>query len=97
MTSSAPCPWAGSRLPQLLAQITGYLDQALAVGRLGHDLGQHPAHAIDAAVIFLENAHLLQYSAEIYVGVIHVAKGSCMLWWSAGSRLGLDGIRVELL
>jgi hypothetical protein len=47
---------AASRLPQLLTQITGYLDQALAAGRLGHDLGEDPAHAIDAAVIFLDDA-----------------------------------------
>jgi hypothetical protein len=47
---------AASRLPQLLTQITSYLDRALAAGRLGHDLGQDPAHAIAAAVIFLGDA-----------------------------------------
>jgi len=47
---------AASRLPQLLTQITGYLDRALAAGRLGHDLGEDPAHAIDAAAVFLEDA-----------------------------------------
>jgi hypothetical protein len=47
---------AASRLPQLLTQITGYLDRALAAGRLGHDHGEDPAHAIDAAVIFLDDA-----------------------------------------
>ena len=47
---------AASRLPQLLTQITGYLDQALAAGRLGHDLGQDPAYAIDAAAVFLDDA-----------------------------------------
>jgi hypothetical protein len=47
---------AASRLPQLLTQITGYLDRALAAGRLGHDLGQDPAHAIDAAAVFLQDA-----------------------------------------
>jgi hypothetical protein len=47
---------AASRLPQLLTQITSYLDRALAAGRLGHDLGQDPAHAIAAAVIFLSGA-----------------------------------------
>lgn len=47
---------AASRLPQLLTQIAGYLDQALAAGRLGHDLGEDPAHAVDAAVIFIDDA-----------------------------------------
>ena len=47
---------AASRLPQLLTQITGYLDRALAAGRLGHDLGEDPAHAVDAAVVFLDDA-----------------------------------------
>ena len=45
-----------SRLPQLLTQIAAYLDQALAAGRLGHDLGEDPAHAIDAAAVFLDDA-----------------------------------------
>ena len=43
---------AASRLHQALAQITSWLDQALAAGRLGHDLGEDPAEAIDAAGIF---------------------------------------------
>ena len=47
---------AASRLPQLIGQISGYLDQALAAGQLGHDLGQDPSHAIDAAAIFLGDA-----------------------------------------
>ena len=47
---------AASRLPQLLTQITGYLDQGLAAGQLGHDLGEDPAHAIDAAAVFLDDA-----------------------------------------
>ena len=47
---------AASRLPQLLTQIVGYLDRALAAGRLGHDLGEDPARAIDAAVILIEDA-----------------------------------------
>ena len=45
-----------SRLPQLLTQIAAYLDRALAAGRLGHDLGNDPAHAIDAAAVFLDDA-----------------------------------------
>jgi hypothetical protein len=47
---------AAARLGQLLTQITRYLDTALAAGRLGHDLGEDPAHAIDAAAVFLGDA-----------------------------------------
>ena len=47
---------AASRLGQALAQITGWLDRALATGRLGHDLGEDPAHAIGAAGTFLDDA-----------------------------------------
>lgn len=47
---------AASRLPQLLTQITCWLGQALAAGRLGHDLGEDPALAVDGAVIFLGDA-----------------------------------------
>lgn len=47
---------AASRLPQLIGQITGYLDRALAAGQLGHDHGQDPARAIDAAAVFLGEA-----------------------------------------
>jgi hypothetical protein len=47
---------AASRTRQALAQITRYLDQALAAGRLGHDHGQDPAHAIDATAVFLSDA-----------------------------------------
>jgi len=43
---------AASRLQQALAQITGWLDQALAAGQLGHDLGEDPAAAIGTAGIF---------------------------------------------
>jgi hypothetical protein len=47
---------AASRLGQLFTQITGYLDRALAAGRLGHDLGEDPAHAVEAAAVFLGDA-----------------------------------------
>lgn len=47
---------AASRLPQLFTQITGYLDRALAAGRLGHDLGQDPCLAVQAAAVFLADA-----------------------------------------
>jgi len=47
---------AASRLGQALAQITGYLHRALAAGRLGHDHGEDPALAVEAAAIFLHDA-----------------------------------------
>jgi len=47
---------AAARLPQLATQITRYLDQALAAGNLGHDLGEDPAMAVEGAVIFLDDA-----------------------------------------
>jgi hypothetical protein len=49
---------AAGRLGQLLSQITRYLDQTLATGKLGHDRGQDPALAIESAVIFLNDARL---------------------------------------
>ena len=49
---------AANRLRQLFTQITSYLDQALAAGKLGHDLGEDPAPAIKGAVIFLGDACL---------------------------------------
>ncbi|HXZ72526.1 MAG TPA: hypothetical protein VEH31_16865 [Streptosporangiaceae bacterium] len=47
---------AASRLPQALSQITRWLGQALAAGRLGHDLGEDPAASIGAAAVFLGDA-----------------------------------------
>ena len=47
---------AAARLGQLFTQITRYLDQALAAGRLGHDHGDDPAHAIGATAVFLSDA-----------------------------------------
>jgi len=47
---------AASRLPQLINQITSYLDRALAAGRLGHDHGEDPATAVEATAIFLGDA-----------------------------------------
>jgi hypothetical protein len=49
---------AASRLPQLIAQITSYLDRALAAGQLGHDHGTDHAPDIDGAGIFLGDARL---------------------------------------
>ncbi len=47
---------AASGLPQLTAQITRYLDQALTGGQLGHDRGEDPALSVDGAIIFLDDA-----------------------------------------
>ena len=47
---------AASGLPQLTAQITSYLDQALAAGKLRPDRGEDPALSVDGAVIFLRDA-----------------------------------------
>jgi hypothetical protein len=47
---------AASRLPQLITQITSYLDRALAAGRLGHDFSEDPATAVEATAIFLSDA-----------------------------------------
>ena len=49
---------AASRLGQAFTQITRWLDQALAAGRLGHDRGEDPAEAIDATRIFLGDASM---------------------------------------
>lgn len=49
---------AASRLGQAFTQITRWLDQALAAGRLGHDRGEDPAEAIDATGIFLGDASM---------------------------------------
>jgi len=49
---------AASRLPQLLAQVAGFLDRALADGRLGHDLGDDPCFAVETAGLFLDGARL---------------------------------------
>jgi len=49
---------AASRLGQALAQITRYLDQALAGGTLGHDLGEDPCFAVETAGLFLDDARL---------------------------------------
>ncbi len=49
---------AASRLGQAFTQITRWLGQALAAGRLGHDLGEDPGEAIDATGIFLGDASM---------------------------------------
>jgi hypothetical protein len=60
-----------SRLPQLLTQIERWLGHALAAGRLGHDLGEDPAAAIDAARVFLGGARL---SADALTGDLNQAQ-----------------------
>jgi hypothetical protein len=62
---------AASRLPQLLTQITRYLDRALAAGRLGHDLGEDPAPDISAAGVFLDDARA---SAAALAGDLNAAQ-----------------------
>ena len=47
---------AASRLPQLLSQLTRWLEAALAAGRLGCDRGGDPFWSIRAAAIFLDDA-----------------------------------------
>ena len=49
---------AASRLSPALAEITRYLSRALADGILGHDLGDDPCFAVDAAGTFLDDARL---------------------------------------
>jgi hypothetical protein len=62
---------AASRLGQLFTQITSYLDQALAAGKLGHDLGEDPAPAIEGTMIFLGDACL---SAAALAGDLDAAQ-----------------------
>ncbi len=49
---------AASGLGQALAQVARYLDAALAGGRLGHDHGEDPCFAVEAAGLFLDGARL---------------------------------------
>jgi hypothetical protein len=49
---------AASRLGPALAEVTRYLDRALASGLLAHDLGDDPCFAVDAAGTFLDDARL---------------------------------------
>jgi hypothetical protein len=62
---------AASRTGQALAQVTRYLDRALAGGRLGHDLGEDPARSVDAAAAFLGDARL---SAAALAGDLDAAQ-----------------------
>jgi hypothetical protein len=47
---------AAGRLGQAFTEITRYLTRAAGAGHLGHDFGEDPALAVDAAAIFLEDA-----------------------------------------
>jgi hypothetical protein len=62
---------AASRLPQLLTQIERWLDHAVAAGKLGHDLGEDPADAVDAAAVFLSDARA---SASALAGDLNAAQ-----------------------
>jgi len=62
---------AAARTGQALSQITRYLDAAASAGRLGHDHGEDPAFAVDAAAIFLSDAQL---SAAALAGDLDAAQ-----------------------
>lgn len=62
---------AAARTGQALAQITRYLDAAETAGRLGHDRGEDPSLAVDAAAIFLSDAQL---SAAALAGDLDAAQ-----------------------
>lgn len=62
---------AASRLGQALAQVARYLDRALAHGRLGHDLGEDPCLAVEAAGLSLSGARL---SAAALAGDLSAAQ-----------------------
>jgi hypothetical protein len=62
---------AASRTGQALAQITRYLDRALASGLLGHDAGEDPALSVGGAAVFLDDARL---SAAALAGDLDAAQ-----------------------
>ncbi len=62
---------AAARTGQALAQITRYLDQALAARQLGHDRGEDPAPSVDAAAVFPGDARL---SAAALAGDLDAAQ-----------------------
>lgn len=62
---------AASRLGQALAQVTRYLDAALAAGALGHDLGEDPALSVGGAGMFLGDARA---SAAALAGGLDAAR-----------------------
>jgi hypothetical protein len=63
-----------ARTGQALAQVTRYLDTA--AGQLGHDHGDDPALAVDAAAIFLSDAQL---SAAALAGDLDAAQNQLAL------------------
>ena len=67
---------AAARTGQALAQVTRYLDAAASAGRLGHDYGEDPALAVDAAAIFLSDAQL---SAAALAGDLDAAQNQLAL------------------
>jgi hypothetical protein len=60
-----------ARTGQALAQVTRYLDTAASTGQLGHDHGDDPALAVEAAAIFLSDAQL---SAAALAGDLDAAQ-----------------------
>jgi hypothetical protein len=78
---------AAGRLGQLLTQITRYLDQALAAGKLGHDRGEDPALPVEGAVIFLGDA---RRSAAALAGDLDAAQQQLALINGHGHRTPQD-------
>ena len=78
---------AAGRLGQLLTQITRYLDQALAAGKLGHDRGQDPALPVESAIIFLDDA---RRSAAALAGDLDAAQQQLALINGHGHRTPQD-------
>ena len=78
---------AAARTGQALAQITRYLDQALAAGRLGHDLGDDPCFAVETAGVFLDDARL---SAAALAGDLDAAWQQLALINGRGHRTPQD-------
>ena len=78
---------AAARLGQLLTQITRYLGQALAAGKLGHDRGEDPAPDVDGAVIFLGDA---RRSAAALAGDLDAAWQQLALINGRGHRTPQD-------
>ena len=78
---------AAARTGQALAQITRYLDQALAGSRLGHDLGDDPRFAVETAGLFLDDARL---SAAALAGDLDAACQQLTLINGRGHRTPQD-------
>ena len=72
-----------ARTGQALTQITRCLHAAASAGQLGHDRGQDPSLAVDAAAIFLSDASL---SAAALAGDLDAAQQQLALLNSRPGR-----------